>query len=211
MRRLLLLLPLLMSPGCGSKPLALPDDPIDRAATCGVVAAAKARSAETDVQAPLGFDEQGRIMHYAMLAASEDGGFATDRAAAVVDRMPQLEAGITSGEWDALVQPCAAAYPATTKRGPVALPKDPLVAQQGCDALSAFLSTALRPQEHLYPELRAYEEMERKLDSRIGATQARRGGASFQASQAARGKALAELARLGPPMAVMRACLERYG
>lgn len=212
MRRLLLLLPLLMPPGCGSGTLALPDEPIDRAATCGVVAAAQARSAEADVQAPLGFDEQGRIMHYAMLAAVEDGSFRKDRAAAVVDRMPQLEAGITSGKWETLVEPCAAAYPVTTKRGEIALPKDPLVAQQGCDALSDFLSTALRPQEHLYVEpLRAYTEMERKLDSRIGSTQKRRGGVSLGASQDARAEALAAMVELGPPMAVMRVCLERYG
>lgn len=193
---------------CGGGALSLPADPIERAATCGVVAAASARSASGNVEAKLSFDQQGAILHPALLEGAAGEAFEKDRAAAVVAQMPQREAAVTSGEWDVLVPACAEAYPATQARGEIALPSDPLTAQRGCDALSDFLTTALRPQESDYiEELRAYADMERKLDTRIGSTQARRGESDdVQASQ----RAMAELVKLGPPMMVMRECLERF-
>ena len=46
------LLLVLLLVACGPKALDLPADPVDRAATCGVVAAATARTSVADVQAP---------------------------------------------------------------------------------------------------------------------------------------------------------------
>ena len=209
MRTLALLALLLAS--CGERTLTLPDDPIDRAATCGVVAAASARAGQTNIEAPLTFDQQGQILHYAMLEGAAGEAFQRDRVAQVTERMSAVEADVTSGKWQTLAEPCRAAYPAT-QATEIDLPGDPLVAQQGCDALSDFLGTALRARENDYSqEFGKMAALERKLDSRIGATEARRGGATAAESADARNRAMSTLVKLGSPAAVLRACFERYG
>lgn len=208
--RSLPLLALLLA-GCGPGALTLPADPIDRAATCGVVPAASARAGSTNIEAPLTFDQQGAILHYALLEGAAGNGFHRDRVAAVTERMSAVEAEVTGGKWQALAPSCAAAYPATRAKE-VSLPDDSLVAQQGCDALSDFLGTALRSRETDYPdEFGDMAGLERKLDTRIGATQARRGGASPAEAQESRTRALGAMVELGPPATVLRACFERYG
>ncbi|ARS27854.1 hypothetical protein [Sphingomonas sp. KC8] len=199
--------------GCGPKELALPADPVDRAATCGVVAAAVARAGTTNIAAPLPFEQQGRIMHYAMLAASEGKAFDTSRAAAVVDRMPQLEGAITGGKWQGLKGACAEAFPATQGVDAVTLPADPLQAQTGCYAMSMFLTKALGAQNAAYSgELGAYGGMNRGLDPKIGAGLVARGIKSdSDAASTLRAEALARMVKLGPPMTVMNACLEKFG
>ena len=67
---------------CGPKTLTLPDQPIDRAATCGVVAAAEARAASKDIKAPLPFDAMGRVLHYPLLAGATGESFSSDNATA---------------------------------------------------------------------------------------------------------------------------------
>lgn len=199
--------------GCGPKELALPDDPVDRAATCGVVTAAAARAGVADIKAPLPFEQQGKIMHYAMLAASEGKAFDSARAAAVVDRMSALESGITGGKWQTLVQPCAGAYPATQAKGPVTLPADPQQAETGCYALAAFLAKALGSQDAAYGDrLAQYGAMNRALDPKIGAALAKRGiDSKSERASGMRAEALAKMVKLGPPMTVMARCLEKYG
>lgn len=81
---------LVLLAGCGPKKLALPTDPIDRAATCAVVSAASARAGNSNVKADLDFAAQSRILHYAMLAASDGNRFDTPKASAVVSRMSEL-------------------------------------------------------------------------------------------------------------------------
>lgn len=198
--------------GCGQKQLALPDDLVDRAATCGVVAAAAARAGTTNIAAPLPFDQQGKIMQYAMLTASEGDAFDSARAAAVVNRMPELEGAITGGKWQTLQQPCAEAYPQTQATGPVTLPSDGLQAQTGCYALSMFLIKALGSQDAAYGDrLAEYGGMNRELDPKIGSALARRGidSKSDRASEM-RAQALASVVKLGPPMTVMASCVEKF-
>ncbi|MGH6782037.1 MAG: hypothetical protein ACREB5_08030, partial [Sphingomonadaceae bacterium] len=52
---------LLAASACGPKALSLPADPIEAAATCGVVAAAQAREGQTSLKAPLSMAAQGNI------------------------------------------------------------------------------------------------------------------------------------------------------
>lgn len=198
--------------GCGQGELALPDDPVDRAATCGVVAAAGARAGTTNIAAPLPFEQQGRIMHYAMLAASEGDAFDSSRAAAVVSRMPEVEGKITGGKWQTLEQPCADAYPETKVTGPVTLPANSLQAQTGCYALAAFLTKALGAQDAAYGDrLAEYGGMNRELDPKIGAALARRGiDSKSERAGTMRAQALAKLVKLGPPMTVMTTCVEKF-
>src|ERR1051325_2044401 len=102
----------------GEKPLALPEEPVDRAATCAFVAAAVARVAVKDINAPLPVEAQGRIVHYALLAASAEGAFDAATANAVNKRIGALKDKLTSGRWQTLIQPCRAAFPAAANDAP---------------------------------------------------------------------------------------------
>lgn len=204
-----LLLPLVLA-GCGSREAGLPADPVARAATCGVVAAAEARQASGNVEAKLTLEQQGRILHYALLAGSEGGRLDKTRTAAVVNAMPGLGDKVTGGEWQKRVPECAAAYPATTARQ-VALPADPLQAQAGCHDLSDFFTTAMRASEADYLErMRAYDAMRRELDPKLGASLRAR-GLSQAAGEEARDKAVAALVQLGNPVAVLDQCVKLFG
>ena len=84
---------------CGPKTLTLPDQPVDRAATCGVIAANSARLATHDIQAALPFEAMGRIIHYPLLAGSAGGSFSSEIAADVKARMTELQDRISEGKW----------------------------------------------------------------------------------------------------------------
>lgn len=205
-----LLIPLaaLLATACGGpEPLTLPQDPVERAATCGVVAAASARSGSTDIKTPLTMEQQASILHYALLGGGEGKDFSQDRVAAVVQRMPELEASITGAKWQELVQPCREAFPATAPDKPVELPKD---ARLSCYMLSEFLTKSLGQHEAaLGDQLAEYGAMNRALDPKIGASLKARGLSKDQARDARR-EALGGAAQLGPPVAVMKACLDKF-
>lgn len=202
-------LPLALA-GCGPKATALPEEPIARAATCGIVAAAQARKASADVEAKLSLEAQGRILHPALLTGSEGGAFDRTRAAQVVNAMPALGDKVTEGKWEPLVAACAAAFPATAAAGPVELPRERFAAEAGCHDLADYFTTALRASEADYAErIRAYDAMERRLDERMGASLNARGLTGAPAL-AARAKATAGLIALGPPVAVLDRCVERF-
>lgn len=197
-------------PGCGPKALALPDDPVQRAATCGVVAAASARQG-SDVKAKLGFEDQSRILHYALIEGSSQGSFDKTRAATVANTMPGLGESVTGAKWEELKGPCAAAYPATAKTDVGALPKDRLTAQLGCDGLAQFMTSALREDEASYIDrIRALDDMQRGIDAKIGPLLSAR-GISPERSIAVRDEAVAQLVRLGPPHLVLDRCVADFG
>lgn len=204
-----MILPLLLA-ACGPKQAALPDDPIQRAATCGVIAAAQARQAR-GVDAKLTLEQQGHILHYALLAGAEGGTFDKGRSAAVVNAMPRLGESVTNGKWEPLVNDCATAYPPTRPVENVALPADPLTVQAGCHDLADFITTALRARENDFIDrMRAYDAMQRKLDQRMGATLKAHGLNQAKANDA-RAKALAAVVVLGPPTAVLDQCVTKFG
>jgi hypothetical protein len=206
-----MMLVLLLAAGCGHKQAGLPEDPIRRAATCGVVAAADARRSLGSVDAKLTIEQQGHILHYALIEGSEGGSFDRTRSAAVVNAMPLLGDKVTGGKWEPLIGQCADAYPATKPVESVTLPSDTLTVQAGCHDLSDFITTALRSQENNFIDrIRAYDAMERKLDNRMGATLKARGLDQAEAN-AARAKALARVATLGPPTVVLDQCVEKFG
>lgn len=197
-------------PGCGPKALALPEDPVQRAATCGVVAAASARKG-SDVKAKLGFEDQSKILHYALIEGSSQGSFDKNRAATVANAMPVLGDKVTGGKWEELRAPCAAAYPATGRTEVGALPKDRLTAQLGCDGLAQFMTSALRQDESNYIDrIRALDDMQRSIDGKIGPQLAAR-GISPERSISVRDEAVAQLVRLGPPHLVLDQCVRSFG
>ena len=196
--------------GCGDKALQLPADPVDRAATCGVVAAASARTAVPDVQAPLPLAAQGKIFHFALLAASQGGEFKPEIANRINTRMRELEAGITGGKWSDLAPVCAAAFPIAEKSD-VTLPAARLDAQLACEELADFTGIALEGAERDYGnELAAYRRMRGDLNDALAPGLRARAGAGLEAQTRERNRALAAAAQLGSPIAVLDTCRERF-
>jgi hypothetical protein len=197
--------------GCGGpKVLTLPTDPVDRAATCAVVAAAEARLAVKDVQAPLPLAAQGRIVHYALLAASADGRFDAETANAVNRRMKAIEGKVTGGRWQALSQPCRDAYPAAIEASP-ALPGGRLDAGLSCEELAEFMANAFEGRKPVAHEVSEYRALRGRLNERLAPALKARVRGGFEAQQAEGRKALVRAAGLGPPTAVLDLCLKRFG
>jgi predicted small lipoprotein YifL len=195
---------------CGDKPLELPTDPVDRAATCGVVAAAAARTAETNVQAPLPLAAQGKIFHYALLAASQGGEFEAETANRVTKRMPELQARITDGKWRDLVPACDSAFPIAGKTD-VGLPAARLDAQLACEELANFTEVALEGAERDFGnELAAYRRMRSDLNDALAPGLRARAGTDSGAQHRERRKALAAATQLGSPIPVLDKCVERF-
>jgi hypothetical protein len=211
--RLLLAAPLAagLLASCGPKAIALPEDPIERAATCSVVAAANAREASKSLGS-LSFDDQAHVMHYALLAGSDSGAFDQERAARAAAKAQQVQESVTDAKWQDLVAPCAAAYPAAQPKPAVTLPADAFDAQMGCYTLASFLAKTMGGDPAVEEKLVEYGALNRKLDPRIGATLAARGVKtdSDQAKQL-RNEALARTAKLGPLGTVLAACKARFG
>jgi len=189
----------LLLASCGPKTLALPADPVERAATCGAVAAASARSA-TNFDKPLSLEAIGRVLHYPLLAASSGATYSADTAAKVQERMSELQDRVVDSKWQELIPACREAFPATAV-DEVSLPGSRFEAQLGCDELGDFLRSSLEAQDEYVNELGEYRQLSNKLDPVLA------GGAA----QAERRKALAAMAKAGPPVAAMRECLERFG
>ena len=209
MIRPLLITSIVLTASCGPKALALPEQPVDRAATCGVIAAQSARLATHDIQASLPFEAMGRIIHYPLLAGSAGGSFSPETAGQVQSRMTALQERISEGKWQELIPACEAAFPATAAKQ-VTLPADRFDAQLGCVELGDFLSSALEEQPEYANELAEYRALGTKLETTLAAGLHSRAGEDRGARQDERKKALATIAKAGPPVAVMRECLARF-
>lgn len=199
----------LLLTSCGPKSLELPAQPIDQAATCGVVAAAEARAGTADIKASLPFKSMEGILHYPLLAGSTGDSFSMETASAVQKKMTELQDRIIAGKWKDLVPACKAAFPATAL-SKVELPAG-FQAQLGCYELADFIRSALEKGGEYDNELSAYHELSMKLDPVLGAGLRSRGGTDFKSQQEQRHKALATIVKAGPPTEVMRQCVAKFG
>lgn len=195
---------------CGPKALELPDEPVERAATCGVVAAAQARAGTADIKADLPFDAMGRILHYTLLGGSKDGVFSPELGGDVQKQMSELQDQVTGGKWQDLVPACRTAFPATAITE-VKLPEDRFEAQLGCYELDDYVRSALQEQAAYDDETSELRPLRDKLDKVIGTGLRGRVGGDFDAQQQARHKALAGIAKAGPPTVVLQQCMKRFG
>ena len=105
---------------------------------------------------------------------------------------------------------CQAAFPATAVEQ-VKLPADRFDAQLSCDELGDFLRSALEEQPEYANELAEYRDLSMKLDATLGTGLRSRAGSNLSAQKEERRKALATIAKAGPPVAAMRECLARFG
>jgi hypothetical protein len=145
-----------------------------------------------------------------MLAGSAGGSFSSEVASAVQKRMSELQDSVGEGKWQDLIPACKAAFPATAINQ-VTLPADRFAAQLGCDELDDFLLSSLEAQQEYLNELGEYRQLANKLEMPVATGLRSRVGADPAARQEERHKALATMAKAGPPVAVMRACLARFG
>lgn len=196
---------------CGPKQLALPGEPIDRAATCAVVSAADSRQHAPSAKGDLGFAAQTRILHYAMLAGSEVRDFSTANASAVVARMSELEADITKGKWQDLVTPCDIAYPEVKKTAGIELPKGRFDAQLGCYSLGDFLvKTVTTSDPGAKEQISKLMDMRRDLDGSIGSGLKARGAGEYEQTLELKQAALVRMTRLGAPAEIVKLCTSRF-
>jgi len=213
MTRKTLILPLtaaLLLAACGQKVPKFPSDPLDQAATCGVIAAAGEREA-AGAKGELPADAQARILHYAMLHASTGKMLDPDKVNAVSKRMPALFDQTIQGNWKTLQPTCASAFPATQVKQPV-LPAKPLDAMLQCDALAEFLRKALADQGATYgAAANAYGAFIDKLDPKMSVALRAAGLRNGDALRTKKLEELAAAAKLGPPPAVIDACEKKYG
>lgn len=212
MLRETLILPLsaaLLLAGCAKQAPTFPADPLDRAATCGVIAAASEREA-AGLKGDLSADAQARILHYAMLYASTGKTLDQDKVNAVSKRMPALFDQTIKGKWKSLQPACAAAFPASRIKQPV-LPAKPLDAMLQCDALAEFLRKALADQGANYGEAaNAYGLFIEKLDPKLSPALRTAGLRGADVLRDRKLQALASAAKLGQPPAVIDACEKAY-
>jgi hypothetical protein len=154
---------------------------------------------------------QGRILHYALLAASADGRFSAETAGTVSKRMSALQAEVTNGKWQDLAPACRTAFPAAAT-AEASLPADRLDAEFGCSELAQFTATALEADKaHYGPQLADYRRLHTRLSDRLGPALRSRVGSSLTAQRAAGDKALAGIAQKGSPVAVLDLCLKKFG
>lgn len=198
--------------GCGKSQLTLPEDLASKAAMCGVVAAADARASNPNaVAAPLAFERQSQIIHYALLVGAQNEAFSADAASAVVQKMQEIQEDVTAGDWKALVQPCKTAFPEADIARPVSLPSTTGEAQLGCYTLGKFMMRALSVQGAAYEsQLLAYGKLGRDLDPKVATSFDQRGIKSDKARGIARDKELSKFAKLGSPAKVLDACTARF-
>lgn len=197
--------------GCGPKQLALPSDSVSKAATCAVVSAADSRARSPNAKGDLGFDDQTRILHYAMLAAADGGAFSAKRASDVVSRMGEVEADVTNGKWQELVSPCDQAYPQVKKTAGIELPKARFDAALGCYSLGDFLVKTVQTNEPRAQEkLSELMKMRRDLDGTIGAGLKARGAGQYEQTLALKQAALGKMVKLGAPAETVKICTSRF-
>jgi hypothetical protein len=211
-RAALLILPLAVLSACGPKTLTLSDDPVEKAATCGVVAAASARDGATNVKGALPFDQQTRIVHYALLAGATEPKFSREKAGAVVQKMQEIQEKVTSGKWKDLVGPCNSAFPEADPAKPVGIPSNSYDAQLGCYSLANFMATALKSEGGSYDDkLLAYGKMQTALDPKISVAMEKRGFKTNDAKQDERNRTLSSAAKWGSPGKVLAECKAKFG
>ena len=116
MQKLTLLTCALLLSSCGPKVLTLPEEPIDRAATCGVVAANNARLATARIKAPLSFEAIGRVLHYPLLAGSAGKTFSPDAASATGCMMRPSGRFPAHRKWQQSGPVCQAAFCSPMRR-----------------------------------------------------------------------------------------------
>ena len=197
---------------CGAKSLELPADPVDRAATCGVVAAAAARTAVDRRQGAaaarragqdLPLCPAGRVRRGRVRGRDGEPDQQAHARARGGDHRRQM-AAISS-------RSATSAFPATAKTE-IELPSGRFEAQIACEELAEFTSVALEGSESAFRQrARRLSRMRTELNDAPRPGPARPGRHPTREAQSReRDQALAAAAALGSPIPVLDKCIERF-
>ncbi|MGE0775706.1 MAG: hypothetical protein AB7G25_14835 [Sphingomonadaceae bacterium] len=203
----------LMLSSCSSGPPALPEDVVGSAATCAAVAASRARSAIEDPATPFTLEQQGQVIHYAMLAGAADPAFSRANANGVVTQMQSIAGRLDDEDWKALTPLCSTAFPAADLTHTVTLPEADEEAQMACYGLGEFMVRALGAYNETYRDaVVRYNGLLNKLDASVQEQMTKKDiGPDMHAERSAeKNKALATAAKLGPPVKTLDACIQRF-
>jgi hypothetical protein len=200
---------LLLTSCSGAEKPVLPVQPVERAATCAVVAELDERRQAG--KAPLPFEAHEHVLHYALLAGAHGQSFSAETTNAVIKRMKEVRGEVTKSKWVKILPECRVAF-AEAWTFNIELPKDRFDSKMQCDELGKFLARTLR-KHHAEDPVRAaaYAKMASNLDYRLGPGLRVRAGAGLDEQAAVRREALAAAAKLGRPTQVMEQCIQRYG
>lgn len=207
MRRaaLLALASLLAVNACAEPAGQLPADPLERATTCTAVRALELSAGKVG-EDQLSFEGFTEILHFAMLAAAEDGvQVDMRRMFAVSQRAPAAMDQLKNEEWQPLVEPCNAAFP-ETQRPASPLPTNPYEAGLTCFGLTEFLARTAAD----YPAQR--RELAQLADRALQAAQPtlrERARDNADAQRLAAGYT-ARGFQSGPPAALLGQCRRRF-
>jgi hypothetical protein len=187
----------------------LPADPVERAATCAVVAELDERRQAG--RAALPFEAHEHVLHYALLAGATGESFASATTYAVFQRIKQIRPEVAASKWQKILPECRIAYPEAWTFN-VELPKDRFDSKLQCNELGKFVARTLRKHHAEDPaRAAAYAKMSSNLDYRLAPGLRVRAGAELANQEAGRRKALAAAVKLGRPSQVMEQCVQRYG
>jgi hypothetical protein len=183
----------------------LPEDSVERAATCEAVRALELSAGKAQA-GPVSFEGFTEILHFAMLAAAEDGvQVDLNRLFTVSQRAPAVMAELDGDEWPALVEPCNTAF-AETQRPAEPLPPDLYEAGLTCFGLTEFLARTATD----YPAER--REMAQIADRALQAAQPtlrERASDNVEAQRLAGGYA-ARGFKAGRPASLLGQCRRRF-
>jgi hypothetical protein len=127
--------------GCSQPNGQLPQDSLERATACTAVRALEL-SAGKSGEGAVSFDGFSEIIHFAMLAAAEDGvQVDLRRMLAISQQAPRTMDQLAEDEWRAMVEPCNQAFP-ETQRLAAPLPRDSYEAGLICFGLAEFMVQA---------------------------------------------------------------------
>ena len=199
---------LLLASCSGAEKPVLPSDPVERAATCAVVAELDER--QQAGTAPLPFAAHEHVLHYALLAGSTGESFSPETTNAVIARIKEIRPQVAESKWEKILPECRIAF-AEAWTFNIELPKDRFDSKIQCDELGKFLARTLRKHHEEDPvRAAAYAKMAANLDYRLSPGLRVRAGDEAATQMSVRRKALAAAAKLGRPTQVMELCIQRY-
>jgi hypothetical protein len=218
----------LMTGGCGTstaepaaqtkaeapKPvaLALPGDPVERAATCSGAYLARAQLQPGFEQNGISEEDMSRVIHPAYIDAGSSGQVEQGRLELSGNKSPLKAAEFRkNGKAEAAIAACEQAYPALRRGSFKALPADDVTARAVCAATAGALAQTYEATEGVRSErMPQIARLMVELVDPVTADFERKGITDLEAMNGELRRALAESMRSGPPGEVVTACLARF-
>lgn len=191
---------------CSNAAGSLPENPIERAATC-YAAAINRISATPGAVTP---EQANQAAQFAYLGAITDGIAEPSKLAEVMEKgttiRPEIEKTASTGGYDAA---CAKAYPQTVVGAFNGLPADERASRMMCFTLSTAAMQVYQSSSITPPVATA--SLNKKLDAQLREEINASGNVNPAELAGFAMRSMARAVELGPMNDVLAACTERYG